>query len=160
MARIIFPLLAIAILIQVTGRVSGSRVLACSRSMRDSATLSAQDGCPICKRPDGTDNKWAKVTDILLDKSEIKSTPRKDDNKSEAIVGVTTIAEDPEGDVLKYRYTISGGRLMGSGSNVSWNLNGQIPGTYTITAVADDGCGSCGEKMTKSVKITDGAQSR
>ena len=157
MARLIFLLIVMALAAQASDRFVGRRVLGCRR---DATPVSSQDGCAPCKRADGTVNKPANVTDILIDKTEITATKRRDDNKDEAIVGVTTIAEDAEGDNLKYHYTISGGLITGSGSNVSWDLNGAMAGTYTITAVADDGCGPCGEKMTKSVKITDGAQSR
>ena len=40
-----------------------------------------------------------------------------------------------------------------SGSRVLWDLDGAYPGTYTITAGVDDGCGICGKTITKSVTI-------
>ncbi|MCY7375088.1 MAG: hypothetical protein LH472_03860, partial [Pyrinomonadaceae bacterium] len=60
-------------------------------------------------------------------------------------VNVATTAVDPEGDVLTYNYTVTGGRIVGSGANVSWDLTGAQPGTYTITSGVDDGCGVCGK---------------
>src|SRR5262249_42518836 len=87
---------------------------------------------------------------------------RKDGSKNseyprEMFVSVKTTAEDPEGDVLTYSYTISGGRIIGTGANVSWNLDGAMPGTYTITAAVDDGCGLCGAKVTKTVAVLESA---
>jgi hypothetical protein len=66
---------------------------------------------------------------------------------------VTTTAVDPENDVLTYNYTVSGGRIVGTGANVSWDLTGAAPGTYTITAGVDDGCGVCGQTQTRTITV-------
>jgi hypothetical protein len=50
-------------------------------------------------------------------------------------------ATDPDGDTLLYTYTTTGGRVTGDGANVSWDLAGVQPGTYTSTVEVDDGCG-------------------
>jgi hypothetical protein len=50
-------------------------------------------------------------------------------------------ATDPDGDTLLYTYTTTGGRVTGDGANVSWDLDGVQPGTYTATVEVDDGCG-------------------
>jgi hypothetical protein len=68
-------------------------------------------------------------------------------------VTVTTTAVDPENDVLTYNYTVSGGRVVGTGANVSWDLTGAAPGTYTVTAGVDDGCGVCGQTQTKTITV-------
>ena len=68
-------------------------------------------------------------------------------------VTVTTTAVDPENDVLTYNYTVSGGRIVGTGANVSWDLSGLQPGTYTITAGVDDGCGLCGQTQTRTITV-------
>jgi hypothetical protein len=68
-------------------------------------------------------------------------------------ISVTTTAVDPENDVLTYQYTVSGGRIVGTGANVSWDLSGVAPGTYTITAGVDDGCGICGKTMTQTITV-------
>jgi hypothetical protein len=68
-------------------------------------------------------------------------------------VTVNTTAVDPEGDVLTYNYTVSAGRVVGSGASVSWDLSGVAPGSYTITAGVDDGCGICGKTMTQTVNV-------
>jgi hypothetical protein len=69
------------------------------------------------------------------------------------IVNLSTTAVDPEGDVLTYNYTVSGGRIVGSGANVQWDLSGVGPGTYTVTAAVDDGCGLCGQTQTQTVTV-------
>ena len=68
-------------------------------------------------------------------------------------ISVSTTAVDPENDVLTYNYTVSGGRVVGTGANVSWDLSGTQPGTYTITAAVDDGCGVCGTTKTQTVTV-------
>ena len=70
-------------------------------------------------------------------------------------VGVSTTAVDPENDVLTYSYTVSGGRISGQGANVSWDLSGVRPGTYTITSAVDDGCGFCGTPKTSTITVTE-----
>ncbi|MDM7922973.1 MAG: hypothetical protein QUS14_11790 [Pyrinomonadaceae bacterium] len=69
------------------------------------------------------------------------------------IVDVSTTAVDPENDTLTYNYTVSGGRIVGSGKDVQWDLTGVRPGTYTITAAVDDGCGFCGQTQTRTVTV-------
>jgi hypothetical protein len=57
--------------------------------------------------------------------------------------------------VLTYNYTVSGGRIVGTGANVSWDVSGLTPGTYTITAGVDDGCGLCGKTQTQTITIAE-----
>jgi len=56
-------------------------------------------------------------------------------------VGLTTTASDPDGDTLLYTYSTTGGRITGDGANVTWDLSGLAPGTYTASVEVDDGCG-------------------
>ncbi|HMP66883.1 MAG TPA: hypothetical protein PKD11_15020 [Pyrinomonadaceae bacterium] len=70
-------------------------------------------------------------------------------------INVSTSAFDPEGDVLTYNYTVSGGRIIGTGANVQWDVSGLAPGTYTITAAVDDGCGFCGQTQTRTITIAE-----
>ncbi|HQU90904.1 MAG TPA: DUF6438 domain-containing protein [Pyrinomonadaceae bacterium] len=87
------------------------------------------------------------VADVLLDKDEIASLT------TDKQIAVKTIAADPENDILTYVYTVTGGRIIGAGASVKWDLTGVRPGTYTITAGVDDGCGVCGRTMTKTVVV-------
>lgn len=68
-------------------------------------------------------------------------------------VNLSTRATDKENDVLTYSYTVSGGRIVGSGANVGWDLTGVQPGTYTVTVGANDGCGICGKTQTRTVEV-------
>lgn len=68
-------------------------------------------------------------------------------------VSVSTTAVDKENDVLTYNYTVSGGRIVGTGANVTWDMSGLAPGSYTITAGVDDGCGLCGTTQTQTVVV-------
>ena len=72
------------------------------------------------------------------------------DNKT---ISVATRASDPENDVLTYNYTVSGGRIVGTGANVQWDLSSAQAGTYTITTGVDDGCGVCGKTDTKTITV-------
>jgi hypothetical protein len=66
---------------------------------------------------------------------------------------VATTAVDPENDVVTYNYTVSGGRIVGQGKKVHWDLTGIAPGTYTIIAGVDDGCGICGQTQTQTITV-------
>ncbi|MEQ1764135.1 MAG: hypothetical protein ABL984_13465 [Pyrinomonadaceae bacterium] len=112
------------------------------------------------KRQEETVNKPANVTALAVSDSSITLgcepgfRPKEGQTCSESTtVSVTTTAVDPENDILTYNYTVSGGRIVGSGANVSWDLSGAAPGTYTITAGVDDGCGLCGQTQTQTVTV-------
>jgi hypothetical protein len=91
-------------------------------------------------------NLPAYVSDLRLSSSVINATA----NKS---ISVVASAIDAENDVVTYNYVVSGGRIVGTGSKVVWDLTGVPPGTYTITAGVDDGCGICGRTATKSITV-------
>lgn len=130
-----------------------------------SCKIYAQTGCAPCYRPNSdpdkkVENKPANVTALTVSTDELTlpcepgSPPREGVIVSPSmVIDVATIAEDAEDDVLKYSYTVSGGRIIGAGANVRWDLSGVAPGTYTITAAVDDGCGICGKTETKTVTV-------
>jgi len=89
----------------------------------------------------------ASVTALILSATEFDFI---DANKE---VKVETIAGDPDNDILTYNYTVTGGKVIGEGSKVIWSLKAVLPGTYSITAGVDDGCGICGKTITRSVTI-------
>lgn len=107
-----------------------------------------------------TPNGFANVTNLTVNPTEVVlpcpagQQPREgvvcSDNMT---VQVTTTAVDPENDVLTYNYTVSQGRIVGTGASVSWDLTGVAPGTYTITAAVDDGCGLCGQTKTQTITV-------
>ena len=107
-------------------------------------------------------NKPANVTAVSLSDTEIKGgcqpgfQPREGQTCNESTsITVTTTAVDPENDVLTYNYTVSGGRIVGTGASVTWDLSGVAPGTYTITAGVDDGCGLCGQTQTQTITVAE-----
>jgi len=111
------------------------------------------------KRAGSIENKPASVDSVDLSTTVI-TLPCKpgfrsrsgscSDNKT---IDVSTKASDPENDVLTYNYTASGGRIVGTGANVQWDLSGAQPGTYTLTTGVDDGCGICGKTDTKTITV-------
>jgi membrane-associated protease RseP (regulator of RpoE activity) len=109
-------------------------------------------------RPRPRPNGIANVTDLLLSQTEITTNCPTNSSPCEngrQTIDITTVAIDPENDVLAYNYTLSAGRIIGQGAKVIWDLTGVKPGTYTITAGVDDGCGVCGKTITKTVKVSE-----
>jgi hypothetical protein len=88
-------------------------------------TLSASSGTIVRPCPPGT-----------------ISTSGKCPATDNSTVQLSANAIDPDGDTLLYTYTTTGGRVTGDGANVSWDLSGVQPGTYTATVEVDDGCGA------------------
>lgn len=68
-------------------------------------------------------------------------------------ISVSTSIVNPMNDAVFYAYYISGGKIVGRGAKVVWDLSGVKVGTYKITAVADNGCGPCGRYLTKTVVV-------
>lgn len=83
------------------------------------------------------------VRSVML--TQIPDEPKKFD--------VLVDAFDPENDVLTYNYNLTGGRIIGVGHRVVWDLSAVAPGTYKITVGVDDGCGICGQYIVKTVVI-------
>ncbi len=163
LARILLTLLvSVACLFYLYGfpkQVSNKSV---NRSLESSSTAeTSQIDCKPCKQPpSGEDNKSPDVTELTLSRSEIAAScaagqvPREGTDCSDKMnAQVTTTAIDPEKDVIKYYYTVSGGRIIGQGAKVFWDLTGIAPGTYTITAGVDDGCGICGQTQTGRITV-------
>ncbi len=105
-------------------------------------------------------NQFADVTTLVLSETTVTTPcppgqrPRAGQTCSDDMsVNVTTTAVDPENDVLTYNYTVSGGRIVGQGANVQWDLTGAQPGSYTITAGVDDACGVCGKTQTATITV-------
>lgn len=97
----------------------------------------------------------ASVTEVYLNQTTVTSCDSSAQSWVEGsqMIHVQTLAVDPEGDVLSYIYTVSAGKIIGAGEKVVWDLSGVKPGTYTITAAVDDGCGVCGTTQTKAITV-------
>ncbi|GEM_PF-1405768 len=55
-------------------------------------------------------------------------------------VAVTVQASDPDGDILNYNYSVTGGLITGNGPTAVWMSAGQ-EGSYSVTVTVDDGKG-------------------
>jgi hypothetical protein len=105
---------------------------------------------------------FANIAELALSKNEItaycitEDSPKGEICSEDAEIEIAAKGEstDPT-DVLTYNYTVSGGKITGSGTNVTWDLTGVKPGKYTITAGVDNGCGVCGTTKTEVVEIKD-----
>ncbi len=107
-------------------------------------------------------NQFANVTNLELSETTVTTPCPVGQVRAEGAVcsddmtvTVRTTAVDPENDVLTYNYTVSGGRIVGQGANVDWDLTGVAPGTYTITAGVDDSCGVCGQTQTRTITVAE-----
>jgi hypothetical protein len=105
---------------------------------------------------------FANVTELALSKKEItaqcitEKSPKGEICSADAEIEIAAKAESENPtDVLTYNYTVSGGKITGTGTNVTWNLTGVKPGKYTITAGVDNGCGVCGTTKTETVEVKD-----
>ncbi len=85
------------------------------------------------KRQGDIPNIPANVTALTLSDSEIilpcpAGTRSKSGTCNDSTsISVATTATDTENDVLTYNYTVSGGRIVGSGANVAWDLAAPVP---------------------------------
>lgn len=68
-------------------------------------------------------------------------------------IEIITKATNPHSDVLFYEHVVTGGRIIGQGERVFWDLSNVKAGDYTITAAVDNGCGFCGKTITKTVVV-------
>jgi hypothetical protein len=107
------------------------------------------------------------VVDMNLDRVEVLQNCGNGASDAQRIRVSTTI-DNRYADVLTYHYAVSGGRVVdasanedkkrfwfpeGKGETAIWDLSDAEPGTYTITAGVDDGCGICGKTVTKEVSV-------
>jgi hypothetical protein len=107
----------------------------------------------VVNQPANVDSVTLSGTTITLPCPPGTSSPSGACADGSKTISVATRASDPENDVLTYNYTVSGGRIVGTGANVQWDLSSAQVGTYTIVTGVDDGCGVCGRTDTKTITI-------
>ena len=56
-----------------------------------------------------------------------------------------------QGKKLSYSYTVTGGKILGKGAQVKWDLSGVKPGAYTVRVKVRDGRG---RSVTGSKAVT------
>lgn len=67
---------------------------------------------------------------------------------------VVTVSNNRAGDnSLRYNYTISGGRVVGTGAKVNWDFPNAQPGTYHITVVIADKSGKELQTIAKTITV-------
>ncbi|HEY0319777.1 MAG TPA: hypothetical protein VGC66_02280 [Pyrinomonadaceae bacterium] len=56
-----------------------------------------------------------------------------------SVVQLAADAVSPQGLTLRYNWSTTGGRIVGSGANTTWDFSGVQPGTYTVTVEVNSG---------------------
>jgi hypothetical protein len=96
------------------------------------------------------------ITILNLDETEVGKNCVSADNHNILRIKVSAeITSNSSNEYFLYRYEVSGGKIIGQGKEVIWDLSEMPKGTYTITANVDNGCSLCGKAITKSVSIFD-----
>jgi hypothetical protein len=92
-------------------------------------------------------------TEVIIDKNILSA------QSNSKNINITVSGTDPENDVFSYIYKVSNGNIIGTGSNVIWNLSGAKPGKHSVTVCLDDGLGcdlkDAKNKLTKEVLVTE-----
>lgn len=106
-------------------------------------------------------NQYPTINTVTISDTEVRlpcppgqESPSGTCNDSTSL-SVSVNATDPENDPLVYQYTVSGGTIQGTGANVTWDVSGLRPGTYTLSVAVDDGCGVCGQPRQETIRIVD-----
>jgi hypothetical protein len=125
-----------------------------------SIVVGSDDGCGVCGRTMTKEIEVKAAPDvekITLSKNRINSwcpigreSPESQCSKQQMVVDVTTIAKDAH-DGLTYYYTVTGGKIVGDGPNVKWDLSDTEPGRYVITAGVGKDNVILGNVVTRSV---------
>lgn len=97
-------------------------------------------------------------SEIILTCNTINSTENKNCADNVKVITVISLTKDFYNytglDRAKsYYYKVSGGKIIGSGKIVQWDLSDVKPGTYVIESAVDDGCGFCGRMVSKTVMV-------
>ena len=66
-----------------------------------------------------------------------------------------TVADKLEDAALIYQYNISGGRIVGEGAKIVWDLTGAQPGTYRITVGIKGESKALNQSQTKTITVFD-----
>src|SRR5262245_43465203 len=69
-------------------------------------------------------------------------------------VGLVASVSDVENDQLVFDWSVTGGRIIGKGTSVDWDLSGVANGTYTANVTVSDG-GSKKVEGSTSVVVTE-----
>lgn len=73
--------------------------------------------------------------------------------KAGMLIEITAVVGESAGDASIYRYTVSGGRVIGNGRRVTWDLTGAQPGTYTVKVDVEDESKTQNRTETKTITV-------
>lgn len=96
------------------------------------------------------------VESVVLDKQSVFTVcpmRRSHCTKERASVKVTTTAKQGPKDNLIYYYVPSGGRIVGQGPSVLWDVSEAVPGTHSITVGVGTGAVIRGKLVTKTIRV-------
>lgn len=111
--------------------------------------------------PTVTPTPSAEIEKIELDRKKVfipcrpGMRPREENCGDNASIKVKVSVKNPRNVALLYEYTVSGGRIIGQGANVIWDLAGVQPGYYTITVGINDSSGVRTITKTESVSVAE-----
>jgi hypothetical protein len=114
-----------------------------------SIVAGSDDGCGVCGRTMTKEIEIKAAPDvekISFSKDTVyfwcpmpKRSPHSYCTKEEMVLGVTTTAKNVHKGLVFY-YTVTGGKIVGDGPNVKWDMADTLPGTYSIAVgIGKDG---------------------
>jgi hypothetical protein len=71
------------------------------------------------------------------------------------LIKVTTQISETDGKDLSYHYFASGGKIIGQGRNIVWDLSWAKPGNYTITVAVSKDFVILGKTLTKTIELAE-----
>lgn len=102
----------------------------------------------------------AAIEDVILSKSGVSSwcpfpreVPGRICSKQEVRVEVKSVVKNPKNEPVNFVYVVSGGEIVGSGSEVVWDLHKASPGRHSITVGIGDGGVIRGRTITKPLAL-------
>lgn len=78
--------------------------------------------------------------------------PETQTSNEKSLIDVAGDMYDSDGDKLIYTYTVTGGKIIGTGDKVQWDLSGVKEGKYQIIIQVDDGRGAVVEEV-KEIEV-------
>ncbi|MGA1866868.1 MAG: S8 family serine peptidase [Thermoplasmatota archaeon] len=82
----------------------------------------------------------------------ISFTASEEEVEVEGLVDLKVVASDPDGDPLEFDYSVSSGKIIGSGDEVKFRAS-EVPGEVVIMVTANDGRGGTdGEQLIIDVR--------
>jgi hypothetical protein len=81
--------------------------------------------------------------ELVSDTNVITICPRDTESGTPQVRLTANTGGFTSGNPLRYRYRVSGGRIIGDGANTVWDLSGVAPGSYAASVEVDNGEVGC-----------------